>query len=68
MATEKSEGKKFSIFDSEEDLMVALVKYIVDLSNKVSKTRSWFTIDVWLSHHRRCHSKDSETWVFKHSE
>ncbi|GLT75565.1 hypothetical protein SLA2020_472800 [Shorea laevis] len=62
MAAEKSEGKKVCIFDLEEDLAVALAKYTADLSDKVSKTRSSFTVDLWLSHHCRRHSKDSETW------
>ncbi|GLU12075.1 hypothetical protein SLE2022_287830 [Rubroshorea leprosula] len=44
MATEKGEGKKVSVFDSEEDLAVALAKYIADLSDKVSKTKSSFTV------------------------
>ncbi|GKV01581.1 hypothetical protein SLEP1_g14128 [Rubroshorea leprosula] len=46
MVIEKSEGKMVSIFDSKEDLAMALAKYTSDLSNKVSKTRSSFTIDL----------------------
>ncbi|GKV38718.1 hypothetical protein SLEP1_g46600 [Rubroshorea leprosula] len=65
---EKSEGKKVSVFDSEEDLAVTLTKYIANLYDKVSKTRSSFTVDLWFSRHHRLHNKDSETWVFKHNE
>ncbi|GKU97060.1 hypothetical protein SLEP1_g10244 [Rubroshorea leprosula] len=68
MVIEKSEGKMVSVFDLEEDLAVALVKYTSNLSDKVSKTRSSFTVDLWLSRHRCRHDKDSKTWVFKHSE
>ncbi|GKV19176.1 hypothetical protein SLEP1_g29468 [Rubroshorea leprosula] len=68
MTIEKSEGKKVSISDSKEDLAVALVKYIADQSDKVSKTRSSFIVDLWLSCQCHRHSKDLETWVFKQSE
>jgi 6-phosphogluconolactonase len=45
MATEKSKGG-FTVYDSEEDLAVALAKYTADLSEKVTKERSSFTVVV----------------------
>ncbi|GLT41524.1 hypothetical protein SLA2020_155810 [Shorea laevis] len=44
MAAERGEGKKLNVFDSEEDLAVALAKYTADLADKFSKTRGSFTV------------------------
>lgn len=44
MAAEKGEGKKVNVFDSEEDLAVAVAKYTADLADKFSKTRGSFTV------------------------
>lgn len=46
MASEKSQGKNVKVFDSEEDLAVALAKYTADLSDKFTKERGSFTVVV----------------------
>lgn len=46
MANEKSQGKNVKVFDSEEDLAVALAKYTADLSDKFTKERGSFTVVV----------------------
>lgn len=43
VATDKGKGK-VKVFDSEEEVTVDLAKYTADISNKITKEKSSFTV------------------------
>lgn len=43
VATEKGKGQ-VKVFDSEEEVAEALAKYTADISNKITKEKSSFTV------------------------